>query len=76
MWVSGEYNIQKGLLPTHKQPPLMANKLGFLFSPFSNVTFWIEGVHTEDLVEYWPEWIYLKNNEGYFDPKEVSTDNR
>jgi len=35
------------------------------------VTFWIEGVHTEDLVEYWPEWIYLRNNEGYFDPKEV-----
>jgi len=36
-----------------------------------NVTFWIEGVHTEDLVEYWPEWIYLRHNEGYFDPKEV-----
>lgn len=32
---------------------------------------WIEGMGTDDMMEYWPEWIFDEENESYLDPEEV-----
>jgi len=35
------------------------------------MSFWIDGFYTDDLLDYWPEWIHIRNNEGYLAPGEV-----
>jgi len=43
----------------------------------SNVTFYVEGGDTENLLEYWPAWLFYENNiDVYLGAKEVREEPR
>jgi uncharacterized membrane protein len=40
--------------------------------PDSNISFWIDGMNSAGLVDYWPKWVNIPNNEAYLKPGDVS----